>query len=161
MPKQRSISVDLYGFTVDHAHYSCDVVQSLTICLLWVQSSNSGDVLVSALEHKFWVQCHLPDLVLRILQRSCVVLEQTKESFIGDMVKVFLGLPKDYSSLLLITQNKIVEYAWVPSFSRQKGAPATAAKTLTWHHYCHINTNSSMLFSLHEIQRGPFYTMKY
>ena len=50
-----------------------------------------------------------PDFVVGNLKHSCVGSEQTKEVFLGGGggggVKVFFGLPIDYSSLLPISQN--------------------------------------------------------
>ena len=63
-------------------------------------------------------------------------------------MKPLFGLPKDYSSLLPISQNKIVKYRWVPSFRRHKQAPATTLRTPSQHHYRHIDTNSAVFMTL-------------
>ena len=63
-------------------------------------------------------------------------------------MKVLFGLPKDYSSLLLISQNKILEYTWVPSSRSHKQALATAPTTPFRHHYRNIDTNLAIFMIL-------------
>ena len=45
----------------------------------------------------------------------------------------YTNLLRRYSNLLLISKNKNVEYARVPSFRRPKETPATATTIPPWH----------------------------
>ena len=71
---------------------------------------------------------------------SCQILRTSKRSFLGDVVKVHFVSLEGYGRLLQISQNKIVKYAWVPSSTKQKQTPATAARTPPWHHHRHFYT---------------------
>ena len=89
-----------------------------------------------------------PDFILGNLKHNCIDVEQTKEACLGGGMKVLFGLPKGYSSLLLISQNRILEYTWVPSSRRHKQALATAPTTPFRQHYCHIDTNLAIFMIL-------------
>ena len=71
------------------------------------------ELLESTLEHEISeedeVLCHLPDTILKNLKHSCVCLELTNESFLGVWTRRLLAAQRLLSSLLHISQNKIVE----------------------------------------------------
>ena len=98
------------------------------------------EMLESTLEHEILhegeVQCHLPDFVLGNLR----FLRTDKRTLLGGVVKALLACLKDYSSLLPISQNKIVQYAWIPSYRRHNRAPAKAVRTLSRHQHRHLDT---------------------
>ena len=52
MLKQRSTSVDLYGFTFNHAHLARDAVQSLTIMSVAGTKAAIPEMLENALKHE-------------------------------------------------------------------------------------------------------------
>ena len=52
-------------------------------------------------------------------------------------------------TLLPISQNKVVEYAWVRSSTEQKQTPAMVART-PWHHHRHFYTNYATLTILRQ-----------
>ena len=64
-----------------------------------------------------------------------------KLAFLGVWWRYILSALICHGSLLQISQNKIiVEYKWVPSSTKQKQTPATAARTPPWHHHRHFYT---------------------
>ena len=71
-----------------------------------------------------------------------------KRGLLGGVVQVLFGLPKDYSSVLPISQDKLVQYTWVPSSRRHKWAPATAARTPSRYHHRPLDTNSAIFMTL-------------
>ena len=86
---------------------------------------------------------------LRKFKNYLHFLRTGKRSLLGGVVKVhFVCLEGNLTisrslllSLLQISQNKIVKYAWVPSSTKQKQTPATAARTPPQHHHRHLYTN--------------------
>ena len=75
------------------------------------------------------------------------------------------GLLKDYSNLLPISKNKIVEYTWLPLSKRHKRALATTLKSPSRHYYHHIDPNSAIFYDLGTRFKGGrwlhFYAMNY
>ena len=51
---QRSTSINSYGFTVDHAHLSRDVVQSLIVMSVTGSKAAILEMLESTLEHEIF-----------------------------------------------------------------------------------------------------------
>ena len=49
-----------------------------------------------------------------------------------------------------IFQNKIMEYAWAPSSTKQKQTPVKAARIPPWHHHRHFYTNYGTLTVLRQ-----------
>ena len=79
---------------------------------------------------------------------SYALVQSRQRGLFGGEVKALFRLPKAYSSLLPISQNKIVEYTWVPSFRRHRRAPATTPRNPSQHHYRHIDTNLTIFMTL-------------
>ena len=56
-------------------------------------------------------------------------------------MKVHFVCLEGYGSLLQISPNKIMKYAWVPSSTKKKQTPATVARAPR-HHHCHLMCRS-------------------
>ena len=87
------------------------------------------EFLVSSSEHQPFhaclPKCQLPDLISGSLKNSYV---SSKRSFLWGVVKMLFSCPNRYSSLLLISQHRIVEYTLVPTSRRPKENPARATR---------------------------------
>ena len=82
------------------------------------------------------------------------LLRTDKIGLFGGVVKALSACLKDYSSLLHISQNKIVQYAWVPSSRRHNRAPAKATRTPSRHQRCHLDTHSVIFMTSTRIPKG-------
>ena len=91
--------------------------------------------------HEGLAQYLLPDSILGNSKTT-----YAKRSFLWG-VKVHFVCLEGYGSLL---QNKFVEYAWVPSSTKQKQTPATAARTPLLLHHCHFYTNYAIFTVLRQ-----------
>ena len=94
----------------------------------------------------------LPQYLLSdfILGNYLYFLRTGKRSLLRGVVKVHFVCLEGYGSLLQISQNKIMKYAWVPSSTKQKQIPATVARTTPWHHHRHFYTNYAMFTVLRQ-----------